>query len=116
LLSLDRLVAVTMFSTMLERDRKRCGLRLARAAWLLGVSIRKLREFEPSLGWLAEEVAHLGFPKRLPSGPPPQLVYDQGGSIQGGVDEGLAEGFRLSVLGRGYHFCGAGNGASMVLG
>jgi hypothetical protein len=46
----------------------------------------------------------------------PSDGYDQVGSIQGGVNDGLAEGFRLSVLGRGYHFCGASNGASMVLG
>jgi predicted transcriptional regulator len=37
---------VTIFSDMLRRDRKREGLRLARAAWLLGVSVRELREIE----------------------------------------------------------------------
>jgi transcriptional regulator with XRE-family HTH domain len=35
-----------MFSEMLRRDRKREGLRLARAAWLIGVSVRELREIE----------------------------------------------------------------------
>ena len=35
-----------MLSDMLQRDRKREGLRLARAAWLLGVSVRELREIE----------------------------------------------------------------------
>jgi hypothetical protein len=29
---------VTVFSDLLQRDRERNGLRLARAAWLLGVS------------------------------------------------------------------------------
>jgi predicted transcriptional regulator len=37
---------MTMFSDMLLRDRQREGLRLARAAWLLGVSVRELREIE----------------------------------------------------------------------
>jgi predicted transcriptional regulator len=37
---------VTLFSDMLRRDREREGLRLARAAWLLGVSVRELRELE----------------------------------------------------------------------
>jgi hypothetical protein len=31
---------------MLERDRKRSGLRVCRAAWLLGVSVREYRELE----------------------------------------------------------------------
>jgi hypothetical protein len=35
-----------MFGTMLQRDRKRWGLRLARASWLLGVSVADLRELE----------------------------------------------------------------------
>ena len=37
---------MTMFSDMLRRDRRRGGLRLARAAWLLRVSVRELREIE----------------------------------------------------------------------
>jgi hypothetical protein len=35
-----------MFGDMLARDRQRCGLRLARLAWLLGVSVPELRELE----------------------------------------------------------------------
>ena len=31
---------------MLERNRKREGLRVSRAAWLLGVSVREYRELE----------------------------------------------------------------------
>jgi hypothetical protein len=31
---------------MLRRDRERWGLRLCRAAWLLGVTVRELREME----------------------------------------------------------------------
>jgi ribosome-binding protein aMBF1 (putative translation factor) len=37
---------VTILGDMLRRDRKREGLSLARAAWLLGVSVRELREIE----------------------------------------------------------------------
>jgi hypothetical protein len=31
---------------MMERDRKREGLRVCRAAWLIGVSVREYREIE----------------------------------------------------------------------
>jgi transcriptional regulator with XRE-family HTH domain len=34
------------FPAMLERDRKREGLRVCRAAWLVGVSVREYREIE----------------------------------------------------------------------
>ena len=34
------------FPAMMERDRKREGLRVCRAAWLLGVSVREYRELE----------------------------------------------------------------------
>jgi predicted transcriptional regulator len=37
---------MTLSSDMLRRDRERQGLRLARAAWLLGVTVRELRELE----------------------------------------------------------------------
>jgi predicted transcriptional regulator len=37
---------VTVFSDLLARDRKRLGLRIARASWLLGVSVPELRELE----------------------------------------------------------------------
>ena len=35
-----------MFATMLRRDRERNGLRIARASWLVGVSVREYRELE----------------------------------------------------------------------
>jgi predicted transcriptional regulator len=37
---------VPMYASMLRTDRKRCGLRVCRAAWLLGVSVREYRELE----------------------------------------------------------------------
>ncbi len=40
-----------MFGDMLKRDRERCGVRLARAAWLLGVSVPELRELEAGTRW-----------------------------------------------------------------
>ncbi len=35
-----------MFSGMLERNRKRAGLREARAAWLIGASVAEYRGIE----------------------------------------------------------------------
>jgi len=32
------------YATMMERDRRREGLRVFRAAWLIGVSVREYRE------------------------------------------------------------------------
>ena len=37
---------VAMFATMLRRDRERNGLRIARASWLVGVTVREYRELE----------------------------------------------------------------------
>lgn len=34
------------YATMMERDRKRDGLRVSRAAWLLGPTVREYREIE----------------------------------------------------------------------
>ena len=34
------------FPVMMERDRKREGFRVCRAAWLIGVSVREYRELE----------------------------------------------------------------------
>jgi DNA-binding XRE family transcriptional regulator len=34
------------YASMMQRDRKREGLRVCRAAWLIGVSIREYREIE----------------------------------------------------------------------
>jgi transcriptional regulator with XRE-family HTH domain len=55
---------------MMRRDRKREGLRVCRAAWLVGVSVREYREIEagdrePSLGTY-ERISELyGWPKTL---------------------------------------------------
>jgi len=38
--------ALAAYATMMERDRKREGLRVCRAAWLIGVSVREYREVE----------------------------------------------------------------------
>ena len=40
------MATLAAFPTMLERDRRRQGLRLCRAAWLLGISVREYRELE----------------------------------------------------------------------
>src|SRR5438093_5688591 len=37
---------VAAFPAMMQRDRKREGLRVCRAAWLVGVSVREYRELE----------------------------------------------------------------------
>jgi hypothetical protein len=34
------------YAAMMERDRKREGLRVCRAAWLVGTSVREYREME----------------------------------------------------------------------
>jgi predicted transcriptional regulator len=34
------------FPSMMQRDRKREGLRECRAAWLLGITVRELRRLE----------------------------------------------------------------------
>jgi len=38
--------SLAAFPTMMQRDRKREGLRVCRAAWLLGISVREYRELE----------------------------------------------------------------------
>jgi predicted transcriptional regulator len=57
-----------MFATMLRRDRERWGLRVARASWLFGVSVREYRALEagtavPSLDTYAAVVELFGWPK-----------------------------------------------------
>jgi hypothetical protein len=59
---------MTLFSDMLERDRKRLRLRLARAAWLLGVSVPELRELEaggrrPDFDTYQAICDHFGWPQ-----------------------------------------------------
>ena len=40
-----------MFSDMLERDRKRSGLRIAQVAWRLGITPAAYRRFEEEEAW-----------------------------------------------------------------
>jgi len=40
-----------MLPVILERDRKRAGWSVARAAWELGVNIREYREIEAGTRW-----------------------------------------------------------------
>jgi len=35
------MASLAVFPTMMERDRRREGLRVCRAAWLIGVSVRE---------------------------------------------------------------------------
>ena len=44
--NLPPVATLAAFPAMLERDRKREGLRVCRAAWLVGVSVREYREIE----------------------------------------------------------------------
>jgi Helix-turn-helix domain len=38
--------SLAAYPSMMQRDRKREGLRVCRAAWLLGVTVREYREME----------------------------------------------------------------------
>jgi DNA-binding XRE family transcriptional regulator len=40
------MASLTAFPGMMQRGRERQGLRVCRAAWLLGVSVREYREIE----------------------------------------------------------------------
>jgi DNA-binding XRE family transcriptional regulator len=40
------MATLAAYSAMMQRDRKREGLRVCRAAWLVGVSVREYREIE----------------------------------------------------------------------
>jgi transcriptional regulator with XRE-family HTH domain len=60
---------VTIFDDMLRRDRKREGLGLARAALLLGVTVRELREIEAATATSSDTYDRIdklfGWPKSL---------------------------------------------------
>ena len=43
---MSSVASVAAFPAMMQRDRKREGLRVCRAAWLIGVSVREYREIE----------------------------------------------------------------------
>ena len=56
-----------MFAQMLQRDRERWGLRVARASWLFGVTVREYRELEagtvkPSFDTYSRIVGLFGWP------------------------------------------------------
>jgi hypothetical protein len=58
------------YATMMERDRKRDGLRVSRAAWLLGLTVREYREIEagdrlPSLDTYRRISELYGWPQRF---------------------------------------------------
>jgi hypothetical protein len=58
------------YATMMERDRKRDGLRVSRAAWLLGLTVREYREIEagdrlPSLDTYRRSSELYGWPQRF---------------------------------------------------
>ena len=40
------MATLAAYPAMMQRDRKREGLRVCRAAWLIGVSVREYRELE----------------------------------------------------------------------
>ena len=42
------MATLAAYPTMMQRDRKREGLRVCRAAWLVGVTVREYRELEAS--------------------------------------------------------------------
>ena len=40
------MASIAAYPSMMQRDRKREGLRVCRAAWLIGVTVREYREME----------------------------------------------------------------------
>ena len=61
-----------MFPTMLKRDRERNGLGIARASWLVGVSVRECCEIEagtkpPDWDTYARVCELFGWPRSFPS-------------------------------------------------
>jgi hypothetical protein len=64
------MASLASFPSMMERDRKREGLRVCRAAWLVGVSVREYREIEagdrmPSLATYQRISERYGWPERF---------------------------------------------------
>ena len=45
------MASLAAFPSMMHRDRSRQGLRVCRAAWLIGVSVREYRELEAGERW-----------------------------------------------------------------
>jgi hypothetical protein len=48
-------VSLASFPAMMRRNRKRDGLRVCRAAWLIGVTVREYRELEAGVRFPAFE-------------------------------------------------------------
>jgi transcriptional regulator with XRE-family HTH domain len=62
--------SLASFPTKMQRDRKREGLRVCRAAWLVGVTVREYREIEagdrmPSLDTYRRIFELYGWPERF---------------------------------------------------
>src|SRR5438876_5118233 len=70
------------YPAMMQRDRKREGLRICRAAWLVGVSVREYQEIEagdrwPSFDTFDRLAGRLYYPSRWAQSPtsPPNDVW-----------------------------------------
>jgi hypothetical protein len=66
------MASLAAFPGWLERDREREGLRVCRAAWLLGVSIREYRELAegdrvPSVNVYERAAVLFGWPRSFVS-------------------------------------------------
>ena len=62
------MATLAAYPGMMQRSRKREGLRVCRAAWLIGVSVREYREIEagdltPSLGTYRRISELYGWPR-----------------------------------------------------
>jgi hypothetical protein len=62
--------SLASYRSMMERDRKREGLRVCRAGWLIGVTVREYREIEagermPSLATYRRISERYGWPERF---------------------------------------------------
>ena len=49
------MATLAAYPAMMQRDRKREGLRLCHAAWLVGVSVREYQDFEAGERFLSFE-------------------------------------------------------------
>ena len=79
------------YASMMERDRKREGLRVCRAAWLIGVSVQEYREIMAgdrmlSLGTYRRICKLYGWPQTLSGG---SGLRDFGGRSRGPIGEGI---------------------------
>jgi hypothetical protein len=61
--------SLAVYPAMMQRDRQREGLRICRAAWLIGVTVREYREMEagdrgPSSMFGTGSASYAGGPSR----------------------------------------------------